>query len=662
MTLRIACEAWSRDIATPSTFSGTIASNVLTLSGAATGDMWEGEVIGCPTFSLTCPVAAGTYISSIASGTWGASGSTYNLGGSPANVGSITAMQNALYYYGPGPAIYAGPMLDNDVLQPPGGLNGTDGLSAHPSMGFTGGRRIASRWAALIYGGLTVPSNASEPTLDRTKADAIGCDAASTVAPCFDLGSTYAASHSGTISGSTITITGGIAANARPFVVGQVLSCSGCTAGRVVTSIDVPPTQSTAAGLGEVGQTFHITANATLGVSTTETVTAGCSGTAGTGSNCIDLAFSINTGGTYGTAAALATCGENNLNGPAPWYTVPAGTCVSNGIGSLVHGFRIGTVQVMNGGATPNTSGTAGSPLEDGVDPFGGTFNQSAAFTCNIVAAKVVQCVKGAAYTSGVFSGVGQWSSGSTYVNYGDVNNATGRTASLMGNVGGQPFGFTAGSGYTDGTYTLNAGGCTTSTGLTPTQYLTAIPKADVTVSDGSIINVYGSTTAAAIGYAVGNNCSFPLGASLTGSVSGTTLTVTAVSSGALAIGQTLNTTGSPKLNGCTSASCIGNTSFPQTWTLSASTSGTPTTTTIPAMGGGSGGAIAVPPVWPNDGGYGIATLNNGATLMGDLLYDNSGFPGNPLNSFFTNGMGGYFEPGLPVKPFGQFLGAKVSG
>src|SRR6185437_10377377 len=172
------------------------------------------------------------------------------------------------------------------------------------------------------------------------------------------------------------------------------------------------PTQSTAAGLGEVGQTFTITASGTMGFSGTETVTAGCSGTSGTGSNCIDLAFSINTGGTYGTAAALATCGENNINGPAPWYTVPAGTCSSNGIGSLVQGFRIGTVQAMNGGTTPGTSGTPGSPLDDGVDPMGGTFNQSAAFTCNIVAAKVVQCVKGAAYSGGLFSSVGQWGSG----------------------------------------------------------------------------------------------------------------------------------------------------------------------------------------------------------------------------------------------------------
>jgi hypothetical protein len=48
--------------------------------------------------------------------------------------------------------------------------------------------------------------------------------------------------------------------------------------------------------------------------------------------------------------------------------------------------------------------------------------------------------------------------------------------------------------------------------------------------------------------------------------------------------------------------------------------------------------------------------------MMGDMLYDNSGLPGNPLNSFFTNGMGGYFEPGLPVVPFGNFMGAQVSG
>jgi hypothetical protein len=47
---------------------------------------------------------------------------------------------------------------------------------------------------------------------------------------------------------------------------------------------------------------------------------------------------------------------------------------------------------------------------------------------------------------------------------------------------------------------------------------------------------------------------------------------------------------------------------------------------------------------------------------MGVLMYGNEGEVGNPLNSFFTNGQGGYFEPGVPVQPWGDFLGAAVSG
>jgi hypothetical protein len=48
--------------------------------------------------------------------------------------------------------------------------------------------------------------------------------------------------------------------------------------------------------------------------------------------------------------------------------------------------------------------------------------------------------------------------------------------------------------------------------------------------------------------------------------------------------------------------------------------------------------------------------------MLGDLLYDNSGLVGNPLNPFFTNGFGGYFEPGLPVQPWGNYPGSAVSG
>jgi hypothetical protein len=64
----------------------------------------------------------------------------------------------------------------------------------------------------------------------------------------------------------------------------------------------------------------------------------------------------------------------------------------------------------------------------------------------------------------------------------------------------------------------------------------------------------------------------------------------------------------------------------------------------------------------PLEGAGGIGTYNTDSNTMGMFLYDNSGFPGNPLNQFFTNGTGGYFEPGLPLRPFGEFQGAAVSG
>jgi hypothetical protein len=598
--LNALCDQWANDATLSSNFTGAISAAggssgawtaILTLSGAATGPMWEGEVVGCATFSVGCAVTPGTYIKSVATGAWGASGSTYNLanGGAVAiaNI-SATALANAVFYSA-GPAIFVGPQHDNSTVPPVGGPLGSDGFTAHPSFGWTGPRRLASRWAADIWGGLTTASNASEPTLDRVKADYAACDAASTVGPCLDIGNTYAASASGTISGSTITITGGLSAHARPFVPGMALSCAGCTAGRVILSVSVPPTQSGTLGAGQVGQTFAITASGTMGVSTTETVTGGCSGTSGVGSNCIDFHFNINTGGTYGTAAALSTCGENNLagynGGTQVWNQLPNGTCSSNGIGSLVRGFRIGTKQAMNGGTAASVLGLAGSPYDDGIDPYGGVGNQSAAFTCNIVAAKEVQCVKGAAYSGGVFSSIGSWSTGSTYASYGDTPSATERFDSLVGNVGGQPFGITPGSGYTNGTYTISLTGCSNAGGTHVT------PQADVTVAGGQIVNAYVSTASGAIGYGVGLGCTVPL----------------------------------------------------------------------TSLGAGTGGAVSIP-VWPFDGASGIAIYNSSINMTGDWLYDNSGFPGNPLNSFFSNGRGGYYEPGLPVRPFGEFMGALVSG
>jgi hypothetical protein len=89
---------------------------------------------------------------------------------------------------------------------------------------------------------------------------------------------------------------------------------------------------------------------------------------------------------------------------------------------------------------------------------------------------------------------------------------------------------------------------------------------------------------------------------------------------------------------------------------------GTACTFPLTALGSGSGGAIGALPIAPTESVGGIGTINSDSNTMGMFLYDNSGFPGNPLNAFFTNGQGGYWEPGLPLRPFGEFQGAAVSG
>jgi hypothetical protein len=589
------CDQWGQDFSTQSAFTGTIASSVLTLSAAAVGPMWEGEVIGpgAGNTGLTSPT--GIYITSLASGAWGASGSTYNLAGA-SGVTDTGAMINDVYYTGSGPAIYAG--TNNDINVQNTGSAGAGGYYAHMWAGWTGGRRVAARLAATIWGALTStpvagvpPANASPPSVDRVKADAGGCDANAIGSPCFDIGNTYAASATPTAaSGSTLTFNG-LVAHARPVVVGQAVTCSGCTTNLVVTAVDHPPTQDTRAGQGQIGSLnngFVVTLNAASGW-TSGAVTFGCSGTSGVGANCIDIAFSVNTTAeTFGTAAAIATCGANNVNGNAENYQPAGGKCQDNGVGEIVRAFRIGTAQSM-------IWGTAGSVFDDGMDFYGGAFNQNAAFTCNIVAARVIQCVKAPTYntSTGAFTSIGQWASGSTFVNYGDMSEVSGRLGAVVGNVGGQYFasGMTAGSGYTPGRYTNISGSCTlTSNSAGAGAGVNA--KLDVTVgSGGGITGYYPSNTGSAMGNGIVGTCTVPV-------------------------------------------------------------------TSIP---GGSGGAITVP-IIPTEGEGGIATYSTDLNTMGMFLYDNTGFVGNPLNSFFTNGQGGYFEPGLPVRPFGEFQGLAVSG
>jgi hypothetical protein len=686
----LSCEQYDQDAARLSNFSGTVSSAggssgaftaKLTLTAPATGTLWEGEVVECNPFSLSCVLPLGTEIVGLdpsSTAAWGATGSVYDLTtdstttsfAAAASAGTLT-MHNAVFYPS-GNAFYVGPYNDLAMQCGNGG-----GYCVETGGGITGALRYGNRAGVEIGAALLGnPGKGSDPTLDRTTFT--GCDSSAFYSPCLDIGSTYAASASGAISGSTVTFSSGLSAGARPFVPGMVLSCAGCTTGRVITSVSLPPTQSTAAGAGQIGQSFTITASGPLGVSTTETVTGGCSGTAGTGSNCIDFKFDINTTGTYGTPASLNTCGTNNLAGTnaasnTPLlnpYLYPNGQCVPTGVGEMIHGFRIGSVQIMDVQAT---SGNLGSAYDFGMDPGqysthgpSGVIVQNEAFTCNIVAATVVQCVKGPSYSNGAFSSIGKWVSGATFAEFGDPNNGFSFMTGLIGYPGGQSFPFTAGSGYTNGNF-VTGGECTLATGAGTSPQP---PAMGFNISGGSIINAYPTQIGSSI-FSV-STCTFPLTFTFTGSsVTGynattglATLNVTGLTNGGPTIvpgevitggnmpaggativsGPLTGLTGAYTIQCSTSASCAD--ASPATYTSG------PT--------GGSGGAITTPGLVNIDGIGGfdyINTDNNMSNLM-----DNSGVPGNPLAGKFNTPAGNLESTGLPVRPFGMRRGAQVSG
>ena len=110
---------------------------------------------------------------------------------------------------------------------------------------------------------------------------------------------------------------------------------------------------------------------------------------------------------------------------------------------------------------------------------------QSEAFTCNLAAAAIVQCVKGPAYTNGI-GALGEWLSGSTFASYGDPNNAFSFASGLIGYPGGQAFPVTAGSGYTPALNYTTGGVCAVLVGAGGN---TAIaPAMGFTVSSGGAI------------------------------------------------------------------------------------------------------------------------------------------------------------------------------
>jgi len=137
----------------------------------------------------------------------------------------------------------------------------------------------------------------------------------------------------------------------------------------------------------------------------TSTYNAAC---ATTPYSCIDITVTLNQG------TSLATCGANLTGGVYP----PAGTCSrSTATGQHVEGFRIGASQ------NPFANGDV---YEDGFDPYAVSYTQSGAFNCTLVVATVVQCVKG----------TGSWTSGATWLSYGD-NMQFSRLGTLTGNAGG---------------------------------------------------------------------------------------------------------------------------------------------------------------------------------------------------------------------------------
>ena len=683
-------EQYADDAPQISNFSGTISAAAgsgpwtatLTLSGAATGKMWEGEAVECNPFSTTCVLPLGMEIVSLASGTWGASGSTYNvtsdLGPFPTSgtcfTGSPCAMHNAMYYT-PGNAYYVGPI--NDMFMQNGGVGG---YAVETGGGMTGGLRFGQRVGVEVGAALSGhPEHGSAVTLDRTTFT--GCSSGSSTSPCFDDANTYAASASATWSGSTFTITGALSAGNRPFVPGMALSCPGCNSGLFATAVSLPPTQSTATGAGQIGQTFTITASGTIGGGGTGTLTGGCSGTSGTGSNCIDFKFDINTTGTYSTPAALNTCGVNNLQGTntnvydAGGYTGANGQCVPTGAGSFVRGFRIGSVQVTN--IQNSTIGTnLGSAYDFGMDPgnYKGQIVQNEAFTCNIVAATIVQCVKGPVFTNGVFSSVGKWSSGSTFASYGDPNNAFSFMSGIVGYPGGQAFPVTAGSGYSPAMNYTTGGVCVLNTGGGVTALA---PAMGFTVSSGgAIIDPYPTL----IGNSITQQCSFPISFTFTGVISGyngtahtANIAVTGITSGTgpgtIVPGEIL--TGSLFTGYATVVSGPQNglNGTYVTSTVNSNITGSLASETITSgPTAGSGGSITSPPIlWSTgnlnpDGIGGVESNDADVNMTGDGLYDNSGVSGNPLAGKFNTPAGVLEVPGLPVKPFGMRRGAGVSG
>ena len=427
-------DAWTVDAATKSTFSGTIgacggsASAVLTLSANAIGSMWEGEVLS------GSGLTQGVYITGLCTTAlcgadspagWGLNASTYALAGA-SGVSFTGALSNAVYYSGGGPSIYAGPL--NDVYVP-GMAALANTTSYFPHTGGTsafGVRRIAARWAAEAYGGLSNtagapnPPNASTPSLSRASQTACG----SKPSPCFDTtGSLYRRRDADRRERQRAHVQRPLGARA-PHRHGAdgLLRRLRDRVRRLGDLQSADAIDRRRPGADRRGQQWLDRHRERLG---------------DIGLDQRGRHLRLRDGRLH-RHRHPAEHDQRDLRRP-PGRSTPAARTTStarppttpprpasasgSGIGSLVRGFRIGTNQTMY-------TFTTGSVFDDGIDLMGGAFHMNQAFTCNIVAAAMIQCVKGS----------GAWTPGSTFVSYGDAIVSTGRAASLLGYVGGQSY------------------------------------------------------------------------------------------------------------------------------------------------------------------------------------------------------------------------------
>ena len=134
----------------------------------------------------------------------------------------------------------------------------------------------------------------------------------------------------------------------RRLVPGQALSCSGCNSGLFVVAVSPADAghESPAPRPGRQYVHRHRQRRPPAVLAAVRSRRAASLAK----SNCIDIAYSINTQGTYGTAASLATCGENNLNGITPLGYVPNGICQTNGIRIARQGLPHRAADVAVGG------------------------------------------------------------------------------------------------------------------------------------------------------------------------------------------------------------------------------------------------------------------------------------------------------------------------